>query len=84
MEKYINKTKDLPANHLLSKISSAGPSGISKRSRTKKSLSSESDLDESDIDEELKNQPSGQYNPKDYEMLDVSSEIKEIFQYITK
>lgn len=84
MEKFINTTKDLPANHLLSKLSSAGPSGTSKRNKIKKSLSSESDLEDSDADDELKNKIPGQYNPKDYDNLDVSPEIKEIFQYITK
>lgn len=69
-----------PDKHL-SKIPSAGPSGRQTVLR-KTGLSSDSD-DDSDEDK-TKNIIPGEYDPKEYEMLDVTSEIKDVFQYITK
>ncbi|XP_063912910.1 intraflagellar transport protein 46 homolog [Zophobas morio] len=73
-----------------SKIPSAGPSGRQTVLRaahlsSKTRLSSDSDLDDSDLDDDKpKTAIPGEYDPKQYENLDVNPEIKEIFQYITK
>ncbi|EEZ97358.1 intraflagellar transport protein 46 homolog [Tribolium castaneum] len=70
-----------PDKHL-SKIPSAGPSGRQTVLRKPTGLSSDSE-DDSD-EEKTKDAIPGEYDPKEYENLDVSPEIKDIFQYITK
>ncbi|XP_076019287.1 intraflagellar transport protein 46 homolog isoform X2 [Genypterus blacodes] len=44
----------------------------------------DSDEEESDDDEDPSEAPEGAYNPADYTNLPVSTEIKELFQYITR
>ncbi|XP_029932261.1 intraflagellar transport protein 46 homolog [Myripristis murdjan] len=44
----------------------------------------DSDEEESDDDEEAGAAPKGAYDPADYENLPVTTEIKELFQYITR
>ncbi|XP_068912611.1 intraflagellar transport protein 46 homolog isoform X1 [Tenebrio molitor] len=72
----------------LSKLASPGPSGrqtvVRTRPLNKSRLSSESDLDESDDDDKTKGTIPGEYDAKQYEDLDVNSDTKEVFQYITK
>ncbi|RZC39347.1 intraflagellar transport protein 46 -like, partial [Asbolus verrucosus] len=72
----------------LSKIPSAGPSGrhtVLRSKPTKNRMSSDSDLDDSDVDDDKnKNSVPGEYDAKQFEHLDVNSETREVFQYITK
>lgn len=44
----------------------------------------DSDEEESDDDDEPSEAPEGAYDPADYANLPVSTEIKELFQYITR
>ena len=44
----------------------------------------DSDEEDSDDDEEPSRAPEGAYDPADYANLPVSTEIKELFQYITR
>lgn len=44
----------------------------------------DSDEEDSDDDDEPSRAPEGAYDPADYANLPVSTEIKELFQYITR
>lgn len=46
--------------------------------------SDEEDSDDDDDDDEPSRAPEGAYDPADYTNLPVSTEIKELFQYITR
>ncbi|XP_044262242.1 intraflagellar transport protein 46 homolog [Tribolium madens] len=76
-----SSANDFDSEKQLSKIPNAGPSGRQTVLR-KTGLSSDSD-DDSD-EEKIKDAIPGEYDPKEYENLDVGAEIKDIFQYITK
>ncbi|XP_022904179.2 intraflagellar transport protein 46 homolog [Onthophagus taurus] len=63
-------------NGIRQKITSAGPSSDRKSSN----LSSDSD---SESDEKKKNLP-GEYDPKNFDDLDVNEEVRDLFQFIIK
>lgn len=72
------------------RIPSAGPSGRQTVAKIRSPIfdhgqrpSSESDTDDSER-KKLKGPLPGEYDPTIFEDLDVSEEIKEVFQYITK
>lgn len=77
-------------NGIRRRIPSAGPSGRQTVTKIRsppmiqeQHLSSGSESDISDNIDKKVNVP-GEYDPTQYENLDVNSEIKELFQYITK
>lgn len=61
--------------------SSAGPSGRSKTLANKHSNSSDSDVSDS---ERNTKKLAGEYDPRQFENLQVDAEIAEVFEYITR
>ncbi|XP_044040157.1 intraflagellar transport protein 46 homolog isoform X2 [Siniperca chuatsi] len=63
-----------------------GQPGVSPREEEEEEEEEEEDSDEddSDDDDEPSEAPEGAYDPADYANLPVSTEIKELFQYITR
>lgn len=61
--------------------SSAGPSGRSKMLANKQSNSSDSDVSDS---ERNPKKLAGEYDPRQFENLQVDAEIAEVFEYITR
>ncbi|KAI4458496.1 hypothetical protein MML48_7g00013373 [Holotrichia oblita] len=74
-------------NGIRQRIASAGPSGRQTVTKMRSPLSLEhqelSSDSESEISEKKPNIP-GEYDPNQFQDLDVSNEIKDLFQYITK
>lgn len=60
-----------------------GPTGVSP-DEDEDEEEEDSNEDDTDDDEEPVEAPEGAYDPDDYANLPVSSEIKELFQYITR
>ncbi|KAM4611518.1 intraflagellar transport protein 46 homolog [Polymixia lowei] len=58
--------------------------GLSPNEEDEEEEEEDSDEDDSDDEDEPGSAPEGAYDPADYENLPVSTEIKELFQYITR
>ena len=74
----------LRANEVSGRQPGVGPHEEEEEEEEEDEEEEDSDEDDSDDDDEPSKAPEGAYDPADYANLPVSTEIKELFQYITR